>query len=146
MTERAQARPQPSLEVDTPCVRLGWAMIALFLAGGLLLESFHLMKLELYVDARLRRELWTLAHAHGTLFGVLLVLFGMSGARLGATPERLARASRWLRIGAPLVPLGFLLGGIANSEGDPSMFIVLVPVGALTVLAALVPLLVPKRP
>ena len=124
----------------------GWLLLAVSLPLGLTLEALHGFKIQVYLGSTLRRELWTLAHAHGTLFGVLLVLFGMSGARLGATPERLARASRWLRIGAPLVPLGFLLGGIANSEGDPSMFIVLVPVGALTVLAALVPLLVPKRP
>lgn len=130
---------------DASALRLGWAMIALFLAGGLGLEAMHLVKLELYVDAHLRRELWTLAHAHGTLMGVILVLFGLSAGRLGASESARARASKLLRAGAPLVPIGFGLGGIGNAEGDPSLFIVLVPLGALTMLAALVPLLVPKR-
>ena len=44
-----------------------------------------------------------------------------------------------LRFGWTAV-LGFLLGGIANAEGDPSPFIVLVPLGALLCLAGLAPL------
>jgi len=37
-----------------------------------------------------------------------------------------------------LMPLGFFLGGVLNSEGDPSLGILLVPVGALLLVVALV--------
>lgn len=127
------------------CLRLGWAMIAIFLALGLALESFHLVKLPLYLDVRLRRELWTLGHAHGTLLGALNVLFGLSAPRLIARADRRLAASRLLRAGAVLVPLGFFLGGIGAAEGDPSLFIVLVPAGALLALLSLVMLALDSR-
>ena len=34
-----------------------------------------------------------------------------------------------------LIPVGFLLGGFAHSEGDPGLGILLVPVGALLVIS-----------
>ena len=37
-----------------------------------------------------------------------------------------------------MMPLGFFLGGILNSEGDPSLGIALVPVGAALLVVALV--------
>ena len=119
----------------------GCAMIAVFLTFGLVLESFHLVKLPFYLDVRLRRELWTLAHAHGTLLGVVLVAVSLAAPRLLDDPRRWGAASRRLRLGALLVPAGFLLGGIGAAEGDPSPFILLVPAGALVLLAGLVPLL-----
>ncbi len=94
---------------------------------------------------RLRRELWTLAHAHGTLLGALNVLFGLSAAGLVARADRRLVASRLLRAGAVLVPLGFFLGGIGAAEGDPSLFIVLVPAGALLALLGLAMLLLEAR-
>ena len=63
------------------CLRLGWTLVAVFLGMGLVLESFHLVKLPYYLDVRLRRELWTLAHTHGTLLGAVNVLFGLSAVR-----------------------------------------------------------------
>jgi hypothetical protein len=36
------------------------------------------------------------------------------------------------------MPIGFFLGGILNSEGDPSLGILLVPLGGLCLLVALV--------
>jgi hypothetical protein len=52
--------------------------------------------------------------------------------------ERHAAIARDLRIGAIAMPLGFFLGGILNGEGDPSLFVALVPVGALFLVVALV--------
>lgn len=118
------------------CLRLGWAMIAVFLIGGLVLESLHFVKAPFYVDARLRRELWTLAHAHGTLLGAINVLFALTATRHMSDGARRTRAAALLRFGAPLVPLGFFLGGIGAAEGDPSIFVVLVPIGALLCAAA----------
>jgi hypothetical protein len=137
-------QPQRSGPPDGPhdaatatCLAAGWTLVALSLAGGLLLESFHLVKLPLYLDIRLRRELWTLAHAHGTLLGAVAVLVGLSAGRLIPDATTRARAARLVTWGAVLVPLGFLGGGIANAEGDPSLAIVLVPAGGLLALAGL---------
>lgn len=116
-------------------LRYGWTAIALFLLVGLVLEFFHLVKAPFYVETALRRELWTLAHAHGTLLGLINVGFAATGMRCLDGEAARARASWLLRAGAATVPAGFFLGGIANAEGDPSLFIVLVPAGALLMLA-----------
>lgn len=127
------------------CLRLGWTMITAFLFLGLVLESFHLVKLPFYLDVHLRRELWTLAHAHGTLLGAINVLFGLSATRMMLHAGRRETASKLLRFGSLLVPAGFLLGGIANTEGDPSLFIFLVPTGALLALLGLGLLVLARR-
>lgn len=130
---------RPSEPMDPACLaclRLGWAMIAIFLVGGLVLESLHFVKAPFYVDARLRRELWTLAHAHGTLLGVINVIFSLTASRHLSDGAARGRAAALLRFGAPLVPAGFFLGGIGGAEGDPSMCVVLVPIGALMCAAA----------
>jgi hypothetical protein len=119
-------------------LRYGWTAIALFLLVGRVLEFFHLVKAPFYVEIALRRELWTLAHAHGTLLGLINVGFAATGMRCLDSEAARARASWLLRAGAATVPAGFFLGGIANAEGDPSLFIVLVPAGALLMLAGAV--------
>jgi len=48
------------------------------------------------------------------------------------------RALAMIRWGGVLMPLGFFLGGVLNSEGDPSLGILLVPPGALLLVVALV--------
>lgn len=118
------------------CLRFGWTAVAVFLLLGLVLESLHLIKAPFYLDVRLRRELWTLAHAHGTLLGLVNIAFAVTAERCLNGARTIRRASRALRAGSLLVPLGFFLGGIANAEGDPSLAIVLVPVGALLALYA----------
>ncbi len=120
------------------CLRFGWSAIAFFLLLGLALESLHLIKAPFYFEVRIRRELWTLAHAHGALLGVVNVIFGLCAARLVTAERWRHRASVALRAGGLLVPVGFLLGGIGNTETDPSLFILVVPVGALLALAAVV--------
>ena len=56
-----------------------------------------------------------------------------------AIPDEKARRSisLWLRVGAATMPLGFFLGGILNFEGDPSLGILLVPIGGVCLLYAL---------
>jgi hypothetical protein len=115
-------------------LRFGWTAIALFLLLGLVLEFFHLIKASFYVEIAIRRELWTLAHAHGTLLGLINVGFAATAMRCLDTETSRAMASWLLRTGAATVPAGFFLGGIGQSEGDPSLFIMLVPAGALLVL------------
>ena len=116
---------------------LGWVLLALFLPLGLTLEALHALKLPVYLDSAMRREMWTLAHAHGNLLGILCIAFAAVAAK--TVPDAAARASiaRWLRWGAVLMPLGFFFGGVLNHEGDPSWAIVLVPVGGVALLVAL---------
>ncbi len=118
------------------CLRFGWTAIAAFLLLGLVLESFHLIKAPFYFDLHLRRELCTLAHAHGTLLGILNVVFALTAEHCLSSAKGRQRASLALRVGALLLPLGFLLGAIGAAEGDPSLFILSVPTGALLVLGA----------
>ncbi len=116
----------------------GWCLLALFLPLGLTLEALHALKVQVYLGSAVRREMWTLAHAHGNLLGLLCLLFAALGERVTADPARRARIARLLVAGAVLMPLGFLLGGVLNAEGDPSPGIALVPIGGLVLLAALI--------
>ncbi|MES2683790.1 MAG: hypothetical protein V4650_09755 [Pseudomonadota bacterium] len=114
-------------------LRYGFSALLLFVAGGLSLEFLHLIKAPWYLENHLRRELWVLAHAHGALLALFNLIYAAVLPRIAAA----ASAGAWLRWGAVLVPAGFFLGGIGNTEGDPSLLIALTPMGALAVLIAL---------
>ena len=124
-----------TLPYSQACVRFGWTALAVFALLGLGLESLHLVKAPAYMEVHIRRELWTLAHAHGVLLALVTIVFGLYATRL-QEHRSLGGASVALRAGALLIPFGFLLGGIGNSETDPSLAILFVPVGALMVLYA----------
>jgi hypothetical protein len=118
---------------------LGWCALLLFLGLGAFLEFLHGFKIGFYLDPgqRLRRELWTLAHAHGTLLGLVQIGFAAGVTQFGGwTAGRLKLASFFLLDATVLIPLGFFLGGLAPSEGDPWLGILLVPPGALLLLIA----------
>ena len=118
--------------------RVGWTSLALFGAAGLLLETAHGLKLAPYLDDELTRLLLTLAHAHGVGLALVVLVYGAAGVPMLAAREDGGRAiGRLLRAAALLVPLGFGLGAVAHPEGDPSIAIVLVPIGALALLVAL---------
>ncbi len=116
----------------------GWALLALFLPLGMVLETLHALKVPVYLDSAMRREMWTLAHAHGNLLGILCLVFASVGAKAIPDEGKRAAIARLLRWGAGLMPVGFFLGGVLNSEGDPSWAVALVPVGAVFLLIALV--------
>jgi hypothetical protein len=113
-------------------VRAGWLLLAISLPFGVTLEGLHGFKVQAYLASDMRREMWRLAHAHGTLLGILCLV---SAALAEAIRPRVLTMIRW---GAVLMPLGFFLGGVLNSEGDPSLGILLTPVGALLLVIALV--------
>ncbi len=125
-------------------LRTGWLLLAVSLPLGVTLEALHAFKVQAYLGSEMRREMWRLAHAHGTLLGVVCLLFTALGEQHVAAPGRpsIARLVAW---GAVLMPLGFFLGGILNSEGDPSLGVVLVPIGAAMLIVALVRLAIQPR-
>jgi hypothetical protein len=106
---------------------------------GLVLESLHGFKVPAYLDAsnETRRLMWTLAHAHGTLLSLVHVIFGLS---VRVAPEMSARSRpliSWCLIGASLLlPGGFFLGGVVFYGGDPGIAVLLVPVGAASMMIA----------
>jgi hypothetical protein len=126
--------PDPAIRKT---LRTGWLLLAIALPFGVTLEALHGFKVQTYLASETRREMWRLAHAHGTLLGILCLVFAAVAEAHVAAPIR-GRVAALIRWGAVLMPLGFFLGGILNSEGDPSLGIALVPVGALLLVVALV--------
>ena len=121
----------------------GWISITLFIGLGIVLEVLHAFKVGflLDVDHETRRLMWSLAHAHGTLLGILNVALAATAARLTRWPaERLSLVSRAMLAATVFVPGGFLLGGIDPTGGDPGIGILLVPPGGFLLfgVAALV--------
>jgi hypothetical protein len=139
-------RPQPRGRGDTTLhplaakhLRWGWWSILVFLTLGIVLESFHGFKVGWYLDVgnSTRRLVWTLAHAHGTLLGLVHLAFAMTVQLCPGWDSRpRAMASRLLTFAGLLLPGGFFLGGLQIYAGDPGLGILLVPVGALCLLAA----------
>ena len=118
---------------------IGWAALLLFLSMGAFLESLHAFKVELYLDPgfKMRREMWTLAHAHGTLLALIQFGFAAGLMHFGRwTIERLKLVSFFLIDAAVLIPLGFFLGGLFPTESDPWVGVYLVPLGAFLLFVA----------
>ncbi len=110
----------------------GWVSIAVWMIFGLLLEGLLGYKTPGYLQDDERRELFRLAHTHGTFLGLLLVAAALCGQRFSAPPPRAARVA--LRWGTILMPVGFLLAGAWHYESDPGLAIWLVPPAALLVV------------
>jgi hypothetical protein len=118
---------------------IGWMALLVFLSMGAFLETLHGFKIGFYLDpnAKLRREMWTLAHAHGTLLALVQFAFAAGLMHFGIWTEgRLKLASFFLIDAAVLIPLGFFLGGLFPTESDPWIGIYLVPLGALLLFIA----------
>jgi hypothetical protein len=117
----------------------GWRLLLIFLSLGLVLEGMHGFKVGFYLDPKnsMRRELWTLAHAHGTLVSVVHLLFSLSiSGKWWFNWRRAKLASQLLFAAGALLPGGFFLGGTAPPEGDPWIGIWAVPVGGLFLIGA----------
>lgn len=135
---RASQDDSPSLLVRRH-LRWGWFTLLVFLALGLGLETLHGLKVQMYLSVmnETRRLMWTLAHAHGTLFGLIHLGFAFS---LQCTPawtsrSRVVASCSFLAAGI-LMPAGFFLGGIWVYAGDPGLGILLVPVGGILLFVA----------
>ena len=110
--------------------------MAVFGLLGLVLETLHGFKVGAYLDVSndTRRLMWTLAHAHGTLLGVVHLGFAFTLRHLDPDAPSIRSASSAL-IGASVVlPAGFFLGGIRFYAGDPGVGVALVPIGAVLLI------------
>ena len=120
----------------------GWLSIALWMSVGLLLEGLLGYKIPSYLSDPDRRELFRLAHTHGTFLGLVLIAAALSEKRGGPLPPIAATA---LSIGSALMPLGFLLAGIWHPEGDPGPAIWIVPPSALLIIFGAISLALAHR-
>ena len=115
-------------------LRFGWWSLFVFLLLGATLETLHGFKVGFYLDVsnETRRLMWTLAHAHGALLGLVNVAAGVSLRALPtlSADARIPLASTTLFAAGVLLPAGFFAGGISFYSGDPGVGIALVPVGA----------------
>lgn len=118
---------------------VGWLAVCVFVALGIALELLHAFKAGMLLDVQneTRRHMWTLAHAHGTLIGLMNVALAFSIGRLPAWPERSLRMTSGALLAATLlIPAGFFLGGVQIHSGDPGLGVLLVPPGGLLLLLA----------
>lgn len=118
--------------------RLSLALLAVFLASGLWLEAMIGLRAAGWVDDPLRREFLRLGHAHGGVLALVNLAIAWSIGQL-QTPEAWAgkiRLAAWL--GALLVGVGFMAGGLTHGPTDPGPPILVVPAGALLLLSAVV--------
>ena len=120
----------------TLLIRQGWISLAVWIAVGILIEGFIGFRTPALLDDQVRRELFRLAHAHGTLLSLVLIVAAIC-ARLGLIVIGWG-ASICLRLAALLLPLGFLLSGIWHFKDDPGIAIALVPIGAVLLLGTAV--------
>jgi hypothetical protein len=114
-------------------LRLGWWWLFVFAGLGLILETLHGFKVGAYLNVsnETRRLMWRLAHAHGTLLGAVNILFALTLRTVSDSRFRdLRTISRLLVSASILLPFGFY-------AGDPGLGVLVVPVAAVLLLAAL---------
>jgi hypothetical protein len=140
VSEAERLRPSP-----TWCGRVGGWGLLVWLIGGIVLEALHGFKLAPYLEDGIRRQMWILAHAHGTLLSVVALVLTWAGPLASLPAPRARSCDRLFAAGAVLLPLGFLLGGIWHSEADPGIGVLLVPAGGLLAAAGLVSWLTGSR-
>jgi len=136
--------PSPS-HPSAGLIRQGWISLALWIAFGILIEGFSAFRSPAYLDDSVRREMFRLAHAHGTLLNLVLlgaaICAHLNLIRLGPM------TSLGLRSAVLLLPAGFLFGGLWHFKDEPGLGIALVPVGAVLLLATVIyiSLTLPRR-
>ena len=118
-------------------LRLSLATTAIFLAMGLWLEAMLGLRTQALVDDPLRREFLRLGHAHGALLALLNVVLGLAMTRLRTPTAWATRIRVAALLGALLVGLGFLGGGLWHGPTDPGPLVLAVPAGAMLLLSSL---------
>ena len=119
-------------------IRFGWTSLFIWAAVGAALEGMHALKVAAYLDDEMTRWLCTLGHAHGAGLSIIVLLYVSVGAPLFRDrPTVGARVGLCFALAAGLIPVGFIAGAFGRPEGDPSLGIILVPIGALLLFVAL---------
>ena len=137
--DEAAPAATPLAEVRRSHLIFGWTMFAVFAVIGIGLEVLHGFKVGWYLDVgnETRRLMFRLAHAHGTLFAMVNVVFALSIQYFeNWSNRRMDLASRAFKIGSILIPGGFFIGGLHIYDGDPGLGIILVPFGAIAMVSA----------
>ena len=136
----SQGETSPGSELlEKRHIGVGWWSLLFFLTLGMVLELLHGFKIGAYLNVsnETRRLLWTLAHAHGTLLGLLNLAFCATLKMLPDWPAQSRKLASGLLLGATLLmPAGFFLGGVRVYGGDPGPAILLVPAGGLLLVAS----------
>ncbi len=126
-------------------IRQGWISLALWIAFGILLEGFNAFRSPALLDDAVRRDMFRLAHAHGTLLNLVLLAAAICARldliRLGPM------TSLGLCSAVIVLPAGFLFAGLWHFKDEPGLAILLVPVGAVLLLATAIhiSLTLPRR-
>jgi hypothetical protein len=137
MTFAARRDTTPAVHAQSH-LRLSIAIIAMFMASGLWLEAMYGLRAEGWLDDPLRREFLRLGHAHGGLLGIVNIALAWALERL-QTPAAWAGKIRVAALlGALLVGLGFMLGGLMHGPTDPGVAVLAVPAGAMMLLGSLI--------
>lgn len=110
--------------------------VAVFSLMGVGLEAAHGLKLGFYLDVanETRRLMWTLAHAHGTLLGLVHIAFAFSVDKFDLSHKAKRRCSAASIFALVVLPGGFFVSGWTVYGGDPGRAIVVVPLGALALI------------
>ena len=118
--------------------RVGWYTLLLFLTLGLVLEGLHGFKVRWYLDTDMetRRLMWRLAHVHGTLMGILNIVFALTIRPFSDVTRWMKTAGASLTGATVLLPAGFFLGGVSVYGSDPGLLVLLVPPGGLLLMIA----------
>lgn len=120
-----------------------WFSLAFWMAFGLFVEGLIGFRSPAYLQDPVRREVFRLAHAHGTLLSSLLLLANLYVQKGLTSPPELGVL--FLRIGVFVMPIGFLLGGIWHFESEPGIGIFLAPIGGVLVVFGVVALALSSR-
>jgi hypothetical protein len=127
----AAPAPAPATAIATRHLRAGWWALLVYLLLGLVLETLHGFKVAAYLDVgnETRRLMWRLAHAHGTLLGLVNIVYGLTVRSVPGAASSLA--SSCLLAALVMIPMGFFGGGVVVHGGDPGLAVLLVPAGAV---------------
>jgi len=133
MTPKPPPPPQPGPRGRTHA-RFGWTLFLISILLGAVLETLEGFRYGPMVSDPWKQRLWSLAHFHGAALGLLNLVYVPWAKEEGLSKGAQRLASRALIAGCTLMPLGFWLGGFGHFEGDPSLGILLAPVGAALIV------------
>lgn len=137
MTASTSTEIPPNTSTASRHLRWGWWSLLVWLSVGIVLEALHGFKIGWYLDVgqEMRRLMFTLGHAHGTLLA-LVNLAAAASLRIWSLDAAQIPGANAMRTASLLLPVGFILGGITVHDGDPGLGVLLVPIGGVLLVYA----------